>query len=156
MPRPSLSTPAVADKPDSGRDLRLDFASFVHLRKLMEFNTKASPRSVLSSLASQIAIYLPDVAKRIDESDFGYPHLEIGVLKLATREAIDRRDWATAALHFAFVEHLWLHNTGTDLRDAIRVSYLSAIFDGESELNHEKAKQLLPPVLREILRSGER
>lgn len=112
-------------------------------------------RGTQSAFAAQLAIHFPEVAARVDEDDFGVLHLEVGVLRLATREAIVRRDWITAARHFAFVDSV-LEGADTELHDAVGVSYLGNLFYGETTLNYAKARTLLPERLAVALEIMER
>lgn len=135
--------------------LHVDFRTFVYLHRLMSFDAKPLPNELRSRLASHIALYLPEVASRIDESDFGVVHLEMGVLRLATKRAIDERQWGMVSTHFSFLEALIRQEPGDDIIEAIHVSYLGMLFDGEHAINYEKARQLLPQCLKQPLKSIE-
>ena len=105
--------------------------------------------------ADCLAVHFPDVAATIDEADFGLLHLEVSALKLATRNAILKRDWATLRAHFAFVDSM-LEVAGTELHDAIGVSYLGSLFYGETSLSHSRARTLMPKRLAAALEIMER
>lgn len=102
-----------------------------------------------------LAAHFPEVASSIDEADLGVLHLEVGALKQATREAIEGRDWPAVARHFAFVDSM-LESADTELHDAIGISYLIALFYGETSLNYAKARTLLPKRLALALEIMER
>ncbi len=107
-----------------------------------------------SSLANRLAQRFPEVAARIDESDFGILHLEVGALKLATQDAITAGDWHAVTKYFAFVAGL-IEDAGDELRDAINVSYLGNLFYGEMSANYAKARTLLPKPLARALEQIE-
>jgi hypothetical protein len=126
----------------------LDRQSFNGLQN--QVRSKSYPATGRSSFANYAALYFPEVAALMDESDFGVLHLEVGVLKLATRDAIAERDWHTVCKYFAFVAYLF-EDAGPDLRDAINISYLGNLFYGETSLNYAKARTLLPkPLVRAL------
>lgn len=100
-----------------------------------------------SRLAGYLALHLPEVAARIGYDDLGVLHLEIGVLKLAVREAIANRDWSAVSRYFAEVAAM-MEDAGPELFDAINVSFLGSLFYGETALNTRKARALLPEPLR--------
>lgn len=108
-----------------------------------------------SRFFGHLASHLPEVAARIDLEDLGFLHLEVGALKLASREAIARRDWYTAGKHFVFVANM-MDYAGADLLDAIRVSYLGNLFYDEASLNYAMARSLLPKSLLMALGEVER
>ncbi len=134
---------------------RLDFRAFGYLQQLMRFKS-AQPTPARSDFASRLASHFPEIADRIDESDLGILHLEVGELKLATAHAIARRDWDAVAAHFAFVNDLLQDDGNTDLRDAVHVSYLGNLFYGETSINHAKARCMLPQRLAGALYDIER
>ncbi len=103
-----------------------------------------------SGFAAHLARHFPEVAARIDDCDFGVLHLEVGALKLATKDAIAKRDWHTVCNYFTFVADL-LANAGPELRDAINVSYLGNLFYGETSPDFAKARTLLPKLLAQAL-----
>jgi hypothetical protein len=133
--------------------LQLDFNSFGELHKLVCLKSKPTPGN--SRFASHLALYFPDVAAMMDEGDFGILHLEIGVLKLATLDAITRRDWETVRKHFTFIADLFEHS-GTELCDALEISYLGNLLYGETSINYAKARSLLPRPLAIALEKIER
>lgn len=120
---------------------------------LVQERTDGISRS--SRFSVQLALHLPDAAARIDEEDFGILHLETGALKLATRDAIARRDWQTVARHFDFAAEM-LGASGAELRDALCVSYLGNLLYEETSLNYAKARSLLPKSLAMALEEIER
>ncbi len=132
---------------------QLDYLSFRDLHKIL--CCKPRRRAVQSRFACYLAVYFPEVAEHIDESDFGILHLEVGVLKLRSRSAIINGDWEVLTCHFAFVRSV-LENGGHDLRDAVRISYLGSLFYGETGRNFAAARCLLPPRLSRELDSIEK
>ncbi len=137
----------------AGLGFRLDYKSFYDLRKLGCVKSLASACG--PHFTALLTEHLPEVAALVDEADFGVSHLEVGALKLATRNAIASRDWQTVQKHFAFVADLRA-DAGQELRDAIDVSYLGNLFYGELSLNHSKARSLLPKSLAIALEAVER
>ena len=67
----------------------LDFKTFASLRRMVS-NQQSKPLVKRTDFMKQITLYLPEVSARIEESDFGIVHLEVGAMKLATVEA-DRK-----------------------------------------------------------------
>ncbi len=98
-----------------------------------------------------VTLHLPEVSSRIEEDDFGILHLEMGAMKLATREAIRGYELHTVRRHFAFIAYLYEH-ADKELHDAIRVSYLESLFIGEEMPEYEHARSLLPRNLVEALK----
>lgn len=132
---------------------QLDYHSFRDMNKILCI--KPSPFAGKSRFACYLGVYFPETAKRIDEEDFGILHLEVGVLKLASREAIVKGDWDMLTGHYAFVAALF-EDCGDDLRDALSVSYLGALFYGECDHRYAKARTLLPRALVRALERVER
>jgi len=132
---------------------QLDYKSFSKLRELVLH--KSLPLAGNSRFASHLALYFPEVAEQIEEGDFGILHLEVGALKLATRNAIDCHDWDYVRKYFTFVANM-LENAGAELRDALHVSYLGNLFYGETSLDYAKARILLPKPLTIALEKVER
>ncbi len=108
-----------------------------------------------SNFVSQLALCFPEAVARIEEMDFGVLHLEVGALKLESRDAMAKRKWDVLRKHFAFMSEVMEH-ADSKLRDAIRVSYLGSLFYGEVSLNHAKARSLLPRNLAIALDAVER
>ncbi len=133
--------------------LQLDYHSFRDVNKILCI--KPSPFAGKSRFACYLGVYFPETAKRIDEDDFGVLHLEVGVLKLASREAIEQGDWNTLAEHYAFVAAL-IEHCGDELCSALQVSYLGSLLYGEFEWNYAKARTLLPRRLAHVLEQVER
>ncbi len=132
---------------------QLDYHSFRRLHEVL--SAKPAGGAVKSRFACFLAIYFPEVAAHIEESDFGILHLEVGVLKVLSRHAIVKGDWDTLARHFAFVMAL-LESGGGELRNALSVSYLGSLFYGELNGNFAVARCLLPRRLARALESIER
>lgn len=112
--------------------LQLDYAGFSKLRELI--GDESVTPNAQSRFACHLAMYLPDVARQIRQSDFGITHLEVGVLSRATCEAICRNEWDTVRKHFAFVTDL-LGNCGAELNDALKTIYIENLFlDGTASI----------------------
>ena len=99
---------------------------------------------------TRLAVRFPDIAASVDECSLGLLHLEMGIFASATQQAISAEDVATVQCHFEFVDEL-LQNAGSDLVNAINVSYLEHLsFDGR----HGKrisARELLSLRLQKAL-----
>lgn len=132
---------------------RFDYNSFCKLRTLVYL--RPIPVAGYSRFAGYLAIHFPTVAARIDEADFGVLHLEVGELRLATLEAIQKRDWPTVRTHFAFIDSI-LETADTELHNAIGVSYLGNLFYCETSINYAKARTLMPTRLAVALEIIER
>ncbi|MDO8926703.1 MAG: hypothetical protein Q7U94_07335 [Sideroxyarcus sp.] len=105
--------------------------------------------------ADHLAARFPKVAAIIEEADFGVLPVEVDALKLATREAIQKKDWPTASAHFAFVDEI-LESAGTELHEAIGISYLTNLFYGETSPEFAMARTLMPKRLAAALELMER
>jgi hypothetical protein len=116
---------------------------------------KPSPVAGKPRFADYLAVHFPEVAATIDEADFGVLHLEVDALTLATRDAIIRRNWPTVSSHFTFVDDV-LETAGTELHDAIGISYLVNLFYGETSPDFAKARTLMPKRLAAALEIMER
>ena len=132
---------------------RFDYNSFSKLRKLVYL--RPIPVAGYSRFAGYLAIHFPEVAANIDEADFGVLHLEVGELKLATRDAIQKRDWPAVRAHFDFIDSI-LETADAELHDAIGVSYLGNLFYCETSINYAKARTLMPTRLAVALEIIER
>ncbi len=151
----SLSRAGIAQTGDAAviPRFQLDYHAFCQLHAVL--NANHTNGAVKSRFACFLAIYFPEEAAHIDESDFGILHLEVGVLKLMSRHAIAKGDWEALARHFAFVMAL-LENGGGELRNALSVSYLGSLFHGESTGNFAVARCLLPRRMARALEGIER
>jgi hypothetical protein len=105
--------------------------------------------------AGYLAIRFPEVVAAMDEEDLGVLHLEVGALKIATRDAILRRDWTTVRDHFLFLDQI-LEVAEAELHDAIGISYLVNLFFNETSINFAKARTLMPRRLSIALEIMER
>lgn len=110
---------------------------------------------VRSRFATHLALLLPEAAKRIEYGDLGILHLEVGALKLASRDAIARNDWKSVGQHFDFADEI-MKNADAELLDALHISYLGGLFYGEITENFTKARSLLPKRLFNALAEVER
>ena len=132
---------------------RLDKNSLGDMNKLASL--KSIPFARNSRFANFLAIQFPEVAATIEDQDLGMLHLEVSALKLATHEAIQKRDWKTVRTHFDFVDDV-LEAAETELHDAIGISYLVNLFYNETSLNFAKARTLMPKRLAAALEIMER
>ena len=127
-------------------------------RFLSDFKMFTSLRQMLSmtrlDFMQQITLHLPEVSELIEESDFGILHLEVGALKLATRQALRQFDFSRIRHHLLLVGNLFEH-ADAELRAAILVSYLEPLFLGETSLAHIEARSLLSRPMEEALRQSE-
>ena len=128
----------------------LDYKSFGDIQSVLSLKS-----GHVSGFSSCLAQSLPEVAAQMDEYDFGSLHLEVGVLTLATRNAIARRDWYSVGKYFHFAAGL-MKNGGHELVDALTVSYVESLLYGETTLNYMKARSLLPESLAAALAGVER
>ena len=152
----NMSLPAFRDKNLAGlavgTRLQPGYAWFQYPHRLACFNF--IPIAEHARFASHLALYIPEAETRIDEGDFGILHLEVGALKLETRDAIARRNWNAVRNHFIFIS-MTMEDGAAELRYAIRISYLGSLFYGEVSLNHAKARSLLPRNLAAALAAVE-
>jgi hypothetical protein len=132
---------------------RLDYKSFCRLHRLADH--KPDSCAGLPCFANRMAIFFPEVAVNIDEDDFGVLHLEVGAMKLATRDAIVAGNWYTVRRHFNFIADLF-GNADPELRDAINVSYLGNLLYSETGRNYANARAMLPEPLSLALENVER
>lgn len=131
----------------------LDFKTFSSLQRMVS-HQHSKPLLKRGDFMKQLTLYLPEVAARIEESDFGIVHLEVGAMRLATREAIIERDFATVRKHLFLITDLFDRADG-ELYEAIRISWLEALFLGETSGAHFVARDLLPKQMQNALRQAE-
>ena len=134
-------------------DHLLDFKTFSSLRRMVA-HQHSKPLIRRADFMKQVLLHLPEVAAFVDEDDFGILHLEIGAMKLATRDAFARCDFATVHKHLALIADLF-DRADAELYDAIRISYLEAIFIGETSAAHIVARGMLPSSMDNALRQAE-
>jgi hypothetical protein len=131
----------------------LDFKTFCSLRRMVSHQRKQWTVGCCDFM-QLLALHLPEVAEHVDESDFAYIHLEVGVLKIASRTAILCRDMSELLRHLILVSDLFGRAEKT-LHDALRVSYLEALFLDETGSEFCAARSMLPNTLEDILRKSE-
>ncbi len=138
------------------QDFRFNFGLFSSMRQAMHSRRAAIPITVMgrADFIHHVILHFPEVSSRIEEDDFGILHLEIGAMKLATREAILGYEFHTVRRHYSFISYLFEH-ADKELQDAIRVSYLEMLFIGEETPEYEHARGLLPKNLAEVLKKLE-
>jgi hypothetical protein len=139
----------------------IDFKTFASLRRMVSLQQnnavplqQSKPLLKRADFMKLVTLYLPEVAERIEESDFGIVHLEIGAMKLATKDAFDGNDFATVRKHLLLIADLF-DRADAELYDAIRVSYLEAIFLGDTSAAHIVARGMLSNALTNALRQAE-
>lgn len=157
IPFPSRTFPStelpIPDSIMQPFELLLDFKAFSSLRRMVA-HQQNKPLLKRSDFMKQMTLYLPEVAARIEESDFGIVHLEVGAMKLATRQAILGRDFATVRKHLFLVNELF-DRADTELYEAIRISYLEALFLEEISPEFMEARSMLAKPIENVLRQSE-
>ncbi|MBU0690148.1 MAG: hypothetical protein KJ850_04255 [Gammaproteobacteria bacterium] len=143
----------VAPQPLVAHKSALDFKTFCSLRRMVSHQRKQWVVGS-SDFMQLLALHLPEVAEHVDESDFGYIHLEVGVLRIASRTAILCRDMSELLRHLILVSDL-LGRADQTLHDALRVSYLEALFLGETGSETMVARGMLPKMMEDVLRKSE-
>jgi hypothetical protein len=153
LPVVEADTPSNIDGMLSIRRFLSDFRKFTSLRSML---SKKQSRPLMTRLdfMQQIALYLPEVSELIEESDFGILHLEVGALKLATRQALRQFDLSRIRRHLFLAGNLFEH-ADIELREAILVSYLEPLFLGETSIAHAEARALLSQPMEQVLRQSE-
>lgn len=132
------------------------FTTFAAINQASRRGVSSPTISVMgrADFLRHVALNLPDVAARIDEGDFGILHLEMGAMRLATEDAIERHELHAVRRHFAFIAYLYEYATN-ELHDAIRVSYLEPLFLDGCSAATDRVRSLLPASLYETLRRAE-
>ncbi|MBU1425061.1 MAG: hypothetical protein KJ681_05495 [Gammaproteobacteria bacterium] len=150
LPHPK---PTVTDAVLQSFEHLLDFKAFASLRRMVT-HQQSKPLIKRSDFMKLVTLYLPEVAAHIDESDSGIVHLEIGAMKLATRDALARSDFATVRKHLFLIADLF-DRADAELYEAIRISYLEAIFLGDTSAAHIVARGMLSNAMENALRQAE-
>lgn len=157
IPMPTHTLPRTdfhaADHAAHPFEQALDFKTFSSLRRMVS-HQHHKPLFKRADFMKQITLYLPEVAARIEENDFGIMHLEIGAMKLVTREAFARSDFTTVSKHLQLIAELF-ERADTELYEAIRISYLEALFLGENSAAHSVARGMLSRTMAHVLRQAE-
>jgi hypothetical protein len=143
----------VARPPLAVHKSSLDFKTFCSLRRMIS-HQRRQWQVGSADFMQLLALHLPEVAEQVDESDFGYLHLEVGVLKLASRTAIVGRDMSALLRHLLLVTDL-LGRADQTLHDALRVSWLEALFLSETGAETIAARGMLPKTMEDMLREVE-
>lgn len=131
----------------------LDFKTFASLKRMvMHQQSKALIQH--ADFIKQILLFLPQVAPFFEESDFGIVHLEVGAMKLATRDAFARNDFSAVRKHLSLIANLF-NRADAELYDALRISYLEALFLGETSAAHIVARGMLSRQMENVLREAE-
>lgn len=157
LPFPAHSLPATDLTASDGALLPyenlLDFKTFVSLRRMVA-HQQSKPLLKRTDFMKQVTLYLPEVAARIEESDFGVVHLEVGAMKLATKEAIDNRDFGTARKHMLLIAEIF-DRADAELYNAIRISFLEDLFLDEENAAYLEARAMLSRPMENVLRQSE-
>jgi hypothetical protein len=131
----------------------LDFKTFASLRRMVS-HQQGKPLVKRADFMKQITLFLPEVAARIEESDFGILHLEMGAMKLATQDAIANRDFAKVRRYLFLIAELF-DRADAELYDAIRISYLEGLFLDEYSNAYQEARSMLSRPMENVLRQAE-
>lgn len=131
----------------------LDFRAFSSLRRMVN-HQQGKPLVRRADFIKQMTLFLPEVAARIEESDFGFVHLEVGAMRIATLDAFARSDFASVRRHMQLAADLF-DRADAELYDAIRVSWLEALFLGETSAAHIAARGMLSRPMENALRQAE-
>jgi hypothetical protein len=92
----------------------------------------------------------PGVAADIDDCSQGLLQLEMANFARATQAGIDLRDTDTVKQHFRFIDEVF-RDAKPEVKNAVNVSYLENLrFEGRSS-GPTRARDLLPPRLRQAL-----
>jgi len=157
IPFPSHTLPStdlsVSDGVMQAFEHLLDFKTFASLRRMVT-HQQSKPLVKRTDFMKQVTLYLPEVSARIEESDFGVAHLEVGAMKLATKDAIVSRDFVTVRKHLLLTGDLF-DRADSELYDAIRISYLEALFLDEMSANYLEARNMLSRPMENVLRQSE-
>lgn len=157
IPFPSHTLPrtelAAAESIISPLEHLPDFKTFASLRRMVA-HQQNKPLIKRADFMQQVTLYLPEVAARIDESDFGIVHLEVGAMKLATKDVITRRDLGSVRKHLHLIAELF-ERADAELYEAIRISYLEALFLNERSAAFLEARSLLSKPMENVLRQAE-
>ncbi|BCK87410.1 hypothetical protein MIZ01_1188 [Sideroxyarcus emersonii] len=149
---PNSSLPIVDGSAQPFEHL-LDFKTFASLRRMVS-NQKSKPLVKRADFMKQVTLYLPEVAARIEESDFGIVHLEVGAMKLVARDAIVARDHVAIRRYLSLIADLF-ERADAELYDAIRISFLEALFLGETSIVYMEARHMLSRPMENVLRQAE-
>lgn len=144
---PSAIPPVIAAKPV------FDFKTFCSLRRMVAVQRKQWAIGKADFML-QLTLHLPEVAEQVDESDFGYIHLEVGVFCLASRDAIRRCDMESWRRHLMLASDLF-GRADNGLYEALQVSYLEALFLGERDERFTLARGMLPERMARSLHAAE-
>jgi hypothetical protein len=131
----------------------LDFKTFASLRRMVS-HQQGKPLVKRADFMKQITLFLPEVAARIEESDFGILHLEMVAMKLATQDAIANRDFAKVRRYLFLIAELF-DRADAELYDAIRISYLEGLFLDEYSNAYQEARSMLSRPMENVLRQAE-
>lgn len=145
--------PAFTDSIMQSFDHLPDFRAFASLRRMVT-HQQSKPLLTRSDFMKQLTLHLPEVAARIEESDFGIVHLEVGTMKLATRDALVRSDFANVRRHLSLVADVF-ERADAELYDAIRISYLEPLFLDGTSAAQIVARGMLSRPMENALRQAE-
>lgn len=150
---PAQPLPHLPAAARSSQTLASDYATVSSLRR-MALHQQPKPLILSSEFNDLILQHLPEVAAFLDESDLGYLHLEVGALKQATRKAFEQSNFASVRKHLLLVADLF-ERADASLYDALRISYLEALFLNETTAAHIVARGMLSAAMENALRQAE-
>lgn len=153
LPTPHASEPVAIDGMMPIHRFLSDYQMFTTLRRMLT-QSRAKPLMKRIDFMQQVALYLPEVAALIKESDFGILRQEVGALKLATQQALRQLDFTRVRRHLFLSGNLFEHGDA-ELRAAIQESYLEPLFLGENTPVYLEARSLLSKPMEEALRQCE-
>ncbi len=141
---------------DTAMDDHSDRNALAALRQSLRTRSARTPgaRMTGADFMQYMARHIPEAHAFIEQDDIGHAHLEMGAMRLATRDAIDRDDFQAVYRHFSVIGG-WLGYAEDELFDAIIVSYLEALFVGNAAPEYRNARGLLPLNLEEALQKIE-
>lgn len=97
----------------------------------------------LSTFSGYFSRQLPELVKTISHTDLGIPLREVEAFKLATRNAIMDEAWDEVGRYFDFVDSV-LESADVGLHDVLGITYLCALFYGETSHSFAEARVRLP------------
>jgi hypothetical protein len=110
----------------------------------------AEPVQDCSDFHRLLAVRFPEIISEIDEVEQGLLHLEMAALARATSRSIEIGDLPQVHKHIGFVDELLL-NGGSDIQNAVYVSYLENVFIGSDDPRYLRARTMLTNGLERAL-----
>lgn len=153
LPMPDTDTPIAIDGTMPIHRYLSDFRMFTTLRRMLS-QSQARPLMKRIDFMQQVTLYLPEVAALIEERDFGVLHQEVGALRFATQQALRQLDFTRVRRHLSLLGNMFEH-ADAELHEAIKTSYLEALFLGETSSAHLEARSMLSKPMEQALRQAE-